>query len=287
MFCFSHKGHRIPCRVSGGGPPVVLLHGFGGHPSDWRDVERLLKRDHQVIIPHLSHLTLGPQERLFSTQVEILSDLLEMLYRQYGAVDLVGVSYGGALSWALRSVSSRWLKRVILINPMPPDPVGKLASGPLRKLLAFARFRWLLSLYLWSSFGKRNLTVLATGLRPDYAERFRRFQLILSRKQKVLARLVSRFSHILTHENWGRWHRVLRTSQVPLLMVYSKRDQLFSSQLFAELADELKADKVVVLEFAQHMAVRTHPHEVFAALEAFQPESDEGGELPPADETVA
>src|SRR5207237_10921568 len=40
-------------RVGGKGPPVVLLHGFGGTGDMWAPLATVLAKDHTVIVPDL------------------------------------------------------------------------------------------------------------------------------------------------------------------------------------------------------------------------------------------
>src|SRR5690606_13806231 len=92
------------CATSGqAGPLVVLLHGYGGGPLDWRNIVPLLETNHRLLIPNLMPLFSSRQPLTFSRQVEIVAALLNQLNGAREPFVLVGASYGGTLSWGLRA----------------------------------------------------------------------------------------------------------------------------------------------------------------------------------------
>jgi pimeloyl-ACP methyl ester carboxylesterase len=102
----TNQGVRIHYEVVGGGPPLVLHHGFAGCIEDWHDFGYAapLARHNQLIIldargcgasdkPH-DPAAYDPATR--SGDVAAVLDDLGIVKADY-----FGNSYGGALAWAL------------------------------------------------------------------------------------------------------------------------------------------------------------------------------------------
>lgn len=49
----AYKGKKISYKVSGEGPAVVLLHGFGEDGNIWKEQVTFLEKEFTVIVPHL------------------------------------------------------------------------------------------------------------------------------------------------------------------------------------------------------------------------------------------
>jgi pimeloyl-ACP methyl ester carboxylesterase len=104
---------------SGGhGPPVVLVHGFGGSATWlWYPQVADLARDHRLVVPDL--LWFGDSrsdERDFTIdhQVRALEALLDRLGDH--EVDLVGVSYGGLVAHELASDRPAAVRNLVLVD---------------------------------------------------------------------------------------------------------------------------------------------------------------------------
>ncbi|PWU12886.1 MAG: hypothetical protein C5B49_15545, partial [Bdellovibrio sp.] len=89
---------KVAFREMGEGETVILLHGYAGTVAQWEPLKVLLAKYYRVVLPNLGHLTLGREKRRFGQQVdEIRQFILESSPNQ--KVHLVGISYGGALTW--------------------------------------------------------------------------------------------------------------------------------------------------------------------------------------------
>ena len=97
----------------------MLLHGFGAETVwQWSAQARVLARDHRVIVPNL--LWFGRSEsanRDFTLdhQVAVIQALLDHL--QVEQADVVGISYGGIVTWGLANVDDRVRRAVIVDSP--------------------------------------------------------------------------------------------------------------------------------------------------------------------------
>jgi pimeloyl-ACP methyl ester carboxylesterase len=113
----------------GEGPPVVLLHGFGGNAAiQWDRQARVFARDHRVVMPDLLFFgdsTTHRPERSPEFQAQTVVQLLDHLAVE-GPVDLVGVSYGGFIAWAIAAMYPDRVGKVVIVDS--PGPVYTAAD---------------------------------------------------------------------------------------------------------------------------------------------------------------
>lgn len=102
---------------------VVLVHGFGGDALwQWTEQIRSFARDHRLVVPNLlgfgASRSAEPRHEV-EHQVEALVALLDHLGER--DVDLVGLSYGGIVSWALAAQHPDRVRRLVLVDAPGPD----------------------------------------------------------------------------------------------------------------------------------------------------------------------
>jgi len=97
--------------------PILLVHGWGGTGSYWRDVAAALSETNMVIVPDLpgtgrSQPVDAPQDMF--AQVETLAFLLDSL--ELERVQVVGHSMGGAMTLLLAEKMPERIERIVLTS---------------------------------------------------------------------------------------------------------------------------------------------------------------------------
>ena len=115
--------HRIHHWVGGQGPPVLLLHGFGGDGLiTWWQQARALSKTHRVIIPDL--LWFGGSDSnappSLDAQAEAMGALVEELVASGQPIDVVGISYGGFVALRYGSLEPQRQGRLVLMDSPGP-----------------------------------------------------------------------------------------------------------------------------------------------------------------------
>lgn len=132
-------GRRVRCRVSGDGPPVVLLHGIGRTLDDFADQHQGLARDHRVVSMDLpGHGGSAPLDGPHTLPALALSvaEVLDAV-GVTGPARLVGNSLGGALAMRVAVDDPTRAASLVLVNSAG---FGKEVTFALRLLaLPFAR----------------------------------------------------------------------------------------------------------------------------------------------------
>ncbi|MFC4149668.1 alpha/beta fold hydrolase [Micromonospora mangrovi] len=111
-------GRRMRCRISGGGPPVVLLHGIGRTLDDFTAQQELLAADHRVISVDLpGHGGSAPLDvpHTLPALAAAVADFLDTA-GVTGPARLVGNSLGGAVAMRLAADQPHRVASLVLVN---------------------------------------------------------------------------------------------------------------------------------------------------------------------------
>jgi poly(3-hydroxyalkanoate) depolymerase len=123
-----------------GGTPLLLLHGIGAHIDMWEPFERALGDRHVIAVdlPGTGESPRLTRPRRMGGLAKIVSELLDALGQE--RVDVLGVSFGGALAQELAHQYPTRVRRLILCSTsagfvaVPPKPL------PLLMLMTPARY---------------------------------------------------------------------------------------------------------------------------------------------------
>ena len=128
-------GEAIHYVDEGKGPPVVLIHGFGGHTYSYRYLIPELARGHRVVA--LDLLGFGYSERVpdadysHQAQARRVIGLMDALGIQRAS--LVGHSMGGEVAMRVAAAQPDRVERLALVASVSGDRVRTLPVTPLLK----------------------------------------------------------------------------------------------------------------------------------------------------------
>jgi pimeloyl-ACP methyl ester carboxylesterase len=150
-------GHRIAYLDIGQGPPLILVHGFGGSLWQWEYQQASLSASHRVI-------TLDMLGSGFSDKPDIGYTPEEIVKFFTGFMDAVGIpratlignSMGGGLVIAMAVAHPERVNRVVLISGLPEQVRDKLSSTMLKRAVDSRMPIWLVSIGNW--FTGRDVT---------------------------------------------------------------------------------------------------------------------------------
>jgi pimeloyl-ACP methyl ester carboxylesterase len=129
------NGESIHYIEEGSGPPVVLIHGFGGHTFSYRSLIPDLSRDHRVVA--LDLLGFGYSERVpdsdysHEAQARRVLGLMDALGIERAAV--VGHSMGGEVAMRVAAAAPGRVDRLVLAASVSGDRIPTLPPTPLIK----------------------------------------------------------------------------------------------------------------------------------------------------------
>jgi pimeloyl-ACP methyl ester carboxylesterase len=263
-------GQRMAYLDQGQGPPVVLLHGFGGSMWQWEYQQTELSAGHRVITLDLlgSGLSDKPDidyrpDRL----VEFFRGFLDELHIEQAS--LVGNSMGAGLAIAFALTYPDRVDRIVLISGLPPDVQSKLASPLMKRAVETRVPTWLAEL------GNRLFGAGATEkvlkeivfddrlLTPAVLERSKRNR----RQPGLLAPSMSLRDHLPQWES--DFARRLPELSKPTLILWGDHDRLFPPKVAFEMQALIPHSTLHMIPNAGHIPQWEQPRLVNEYLLAF------------------
>lgn len=260
--------HKIAFREYGHGPLVVLLHGYGGSVMHWQSVVDKLKDHYRVVVPNLSHLYMSRNRLLFSVQLELIAGFMREHFPGEKA-SFVGMSFGGALAWGLSLQHPSLVDRLMLLNPLMPNPVGRFRLPEMRYFFVLPMGdKAMLNLFN-SPIGDAFLRRAAETFRPDRDLAAKRLARLSPIKLAFIADLVAHFSWILRNEDWNYWQLNLARIQNPTLVLTSQDDPLFLDASYRDFVSSLSVVQHIEFETGGHLLATTHGERVVSEILQF------------------
>jgi pimeloyl-ACP methyl ester carboxylesterase len=266
----SIQGNRLAYLDQGQGPPVVLLHGFGGSMWQWEYQQAALSARHRVITLDLigSGLSDKPDidyrpDRL----VEFLRRFLDALHIE--RANLVGNSMGAGLAIAFALTYPDRVDRMVLIDGLPAGVESKLASPLMKRAVETRVPVWLAEFGNWLVGSDATEKVLKeivfdhTLLTPAVLERSKR-----NRRQPDLIRpLMSLRDHLPQWESdFGPRLPVISR---PTLILWGEEDRLFPPRVGQDMQALIPHSTLHVIPHAGHIPQWEQPQLVNRYLLAF------------------
>jgi len=252
---------QIRYWMGGDGPPLLLLHGFGGDGlTTWDKQLHDLSATHTLIVPDLlwfgdsSAVGLSPT---LHEQARAMSDLLDQL--GIGRADVMGISYGGFVAMMLQQDHPEHVDRLIMVDSPGPvfgpqdqaDMLSRLGvTDPAQMFVPETNQDVARLIALVRPKGPAIPGFVLTAIRKDH------FSSNHVQKRALLADLVS-LDGAFPPDTWTR----PRSS----LVVWGEDDPVFPLATGQALADALHAELRVVAD-AAHGPNYQHPREFNAAV---------------------
>ena len=142
--------HRMAYLDAGEGPPVILLHGFGGSMWQWEHQQTALSAHFRVITPDLVGAGLSDKPDIEYRPDQLLEFLVGFMDAlQIPQASVVGNSMGAGLAIGLALDHPTRVSQLILIDGLPAHVMEHLASPSLRRALTTRAPSWLVSFGNW------------------------------------------------------------------------------------------------------------------------------------------
>ncbi|WP_413288331.1 alpha/beta fold hydrolase [Bdellovibrio sp. HCB337] len=260
--------HKITFRERGQGPILILLHGFGGSVHHWESCAEELSKHYRVVVPNLSHLFMSTDRIFFTVQVETIAHFIRSNFPGQ-KVHIAGLSFGAALTWALSRQHPGLIEKIILINPVVTDPISNFTLPELRYFFVMPMSSRAIYVLLSTPIGKSFLKRAAMIFRDERSGGVGRLDALQGRRLLFVSHLIYNFAWMLRREDWSYWKDKLSLTNFPCLMIFDREDLLFTKDVYLKFAQELKAEKVVELTGAGHLAIKSRPETISKAIHEY------------------
>ena len=264
------QGHRITYLDAGTGPPVILVHGFGGSMWQWEYQQTALSADHRVITLDLLGSGLSDKPDIDYTpsqMVEFFSAFMDALGIQRAT--LAGNSMGAGLVIGTALTYPDRVDRMILIGGMPNQVREKLASPLIKRAIESRTPVWLATVGNWL-FGRWMTESVLKEIVHDpglltsaVIERANRNR---QRPGLVPAAMSLARNLPLWEEGFARQLGQIRH---PTLVLWGTEDRIFPPQVGKELHATVQGSTFMLIAGAGHIPQWERPEAVNPILLKF------------------
>jgi pimeloyl-ACP methyl ester carboxylesterase len=261
---------RIAYLDVGTGPPVILIHGFGGSMWQWEQQQHTLSRHFRVLTLDLPGAGLSDKPEIDYRPDQMLEFFIGFMDAvMIPQATLVGNSMGAGLAIGMALAHPTRLAKLVLIDGLPQHVMEKLTSPTVRRALETRAPSWLVS------FGNRLFGGLIIEsvlkeivhdpalLTPAVIERSNRNR----RRHGVIKPLMT------VRENLPLWESgfAARIGAVthPTLVIWGEEDRVFPIAVGEELHQAIKGSRFIRIPNAGHIPQWEQPDLVNQSLIAF------------------
>jgi pimeloyl-ACP methyl ester carboxylesterase len=249
-------GETVHYVDHGSGPPVVLIHGFGGHTYSYRSLIPDLSRDHRVVA--LDLLGFGYSERVpdadysHEAQAGRVLRLMDALGIQKACV--VGHSMGGEVAMRVAADAPGRVQRLALVASVSGDRLPTLPPTPL--LRAFLPF---LSRFLGKRMFRRAFFDESKATEEVWQEYHR---------PATIRGSMDGLYNILKHT---RRDPPISFASItaPVLLMSAEHERIIPGWMSRRLSERFSAAEHVVIGDAGHVLLEERPAECNAVLRRF------------------
>ncbi len=263
------KDGTVLYAVAGAGPPVILLHGFGGQIWVWEKQISALSRHHRLYIPDLLGYGYSDRPKVDYTPA-LFIDSIRQLMDQLGLqrASLIGNSMGGGIAWAFALAHPERIDKLVLIDSIPPDTVPAVRNPS---------FRWFLAIrdlpvlpYLAVRLATRGMlrATLKEMVFDDHliTDAVVERQYRIGRIEGTPRVMTSTVRHV---EEVKRYANDLSTLRKPTLIIWGDKDEVFPLPVGEELRAAIRDSELLVIKESGHMPMWEHPDETNQAILEF------------------
>ena len=248
----------VHVEMAGSGPPLVLLHGFGGSSYSWRLVMPGLAASFRVVAVDLSGFGYTQRPRDYArytreAQGELVLAVMDAL--GFETAHLMGHSYGGGISLWIAWKHPERLRSLVLVDSSAPtyayDRRSRVVS--FRPLTAAFLRSWML----------RPSTVRKALLRSFYDDSLVTPELVQAYWERIRIEGVVDAYYGLTVPVRGPVDQVvLEDIRVPTLVLWGAEDQVISMESGRRATARMPQAEFVVLDKTGHIPMEECPEEV-------------------------
>jgi pimeloyl-ACP methyl ester carboxylesterase len=263
-------GQRIAYLDVGAGPPVILIHGFGGSMWQWEYQQHQLSQHFRVLTLDLPGAGLSDKPDIDyrpDQMLEFFDGFMDAA--KIPQATLVGNSMGAGLAIGMALTHPTRVAKLVLVGGLPQHVMEKLTSPSVRRALESSAPSWLVSFGNTLFGGLMIESVLhemvhdPALLTPAVLER--------SNRNRQLPGLIKPIMAV--RENVPLWEAGfatrLGTISHPTLVLWGEKDRVFPIAVGEELHRTIKGSQFIRVPKAGHIPQWERPDVVNQALITF------------------
>jgi pimeloyl-ACP methyl ester carboxylesterase len=261
---------RIAYLDVGTGPPVILIHGFGGSMWQWEYQQHDLSQHFRVLTLDLPGAGLSDKPDIDYQPDQMLDFLVGFMDAvNISQTTLVGNSMGAGLAIGMALTHPARVDKLVLIGGLPQHVMEKLTSPSIRRALETRAPSWLVSFGNMLFGGLMIESVLReivhdpALLTPAVIERSNR-----NRQRPGLMKPI-----MAVRENLPLWESgfAMRLGEIthPTLVLWGEEDRVFPVAVGKELHQTIQGSEFIRIPLAGHIPQWERPEVVNQTLITF------------------
>lgn len=263
-------GQRLAYLDVGTGPPVILIHGFGGSMWQWEHQQHVLSQHFRTLTLDLpgSGLSDKPDMAYQPNQlVDFFIGFMDALEIPHAT--LIGNSMGAGLAIGMALTHPTRVNKLVLIDGLPSDIRSKLTGPSFRRALDSQAPWWLVSFGNWLFGWLVTDSVLKevihdhSLLTPAVLERSNRNR----RRPGIIKPLMAIKETLPSWE--ADFARRISSISHPTMIIWGDQDRVFPLAVGTELHRTIRGSTFVTIPHAGHMPQWERPDLVNQLLIAY------------------
>ena len=260
------KGGTIFYVAKGEGKPLILIHGYGAASWVWEKQIDILSQSYRVYALDVIGHGFSDRPKFDYTPnmyIAALRDFMDGLGIEKAT--LIGNSMGGGIAWGMAILFPERVEKLILINSVPPDVLGKVRNESFRTLVAIKDIPILPYLVIASRTKKSMKWILQECvddiklITPEVVNR----QFQFSRIEGTTWVLYSTFK---SADQALAFQNDLSRIRHPTLLLWGDRDLVFPLSVGEELEHEIPGSLLKPVRGSGHIPMWEAPDEVNQAI---------------------
>lgn len=279
---FDFRGRRVVYHEDGGGPVLLLIHGFPTSSWDWYRVWAALRREYRLIAPDMLGFGLTEKPRGHRYSLLEQCDLHEALLGALGIEEahILAHDYGDSVAQELmarqREGRARFqVSSVCMLNggivPSAHQPrrIQTLLEGPLGPFISL--------LMSEGQFRRSFRAIFGAATQPSIEELETCWAFIrVNGGDRIMHRLIRYMRDRREHAE--RWVGVLREPPVPLRLIFGAADPISGRHMTVAFKEVNPKGDVVLLEEIGHYPQLEAAGEVVKHFKVFMERVNRSGE---------
>jgi len=268
------NGHTIAYLNEGQGPPVILIHGFGGSMWQWEHQHDALAKHYRVITLDMVGSGLSDKPEIEYSPTFVLNSFLGFM-DEVGIqqATLIGNSLGAGVAIGMALTYPDRVDKLVLISGFPAQILESIQSPSYKRFIDFRPPAWLARVSLWLAGRWTTERILKEiiydpqHITPLLIERSYRNR----QKQGFFHPLYSQIDHI---QEWEEdFAPRLGHITHPTLVIWGDHDRIFPLSVGRTLHQTIPHSRFVEVPNSGHIPQWENPPLVNSALLQFLQES--------------
>lgn len=250
----SVNGHRIAYLDEGQGPPLILIHGYGGSMWQWEYQQLPLAAHFRIITPDLIGSGLSDKPTIDYRPEELIESIRGLMDALgLSTATLIGSSMGGGVASGMALTHPERVHRLVLIDGLPDHVRERLASPLMRRAVNTRVPAWLArfgALFVGSHTIEAVLKEIVYDhslVTPAVLDRSNRNR---QREDMISPLLSLRDSLPLWEQHFAPRLKDIRHST---LILWGEQDRLFPPEVGRHLHATIPQSRLIVVPNAGHI----------------------------------